>query len=51
MSDRLARSESPELEPPPKGPNLILLYALLALALIGSIAFAMLIVHPFHLRR
>jgi hypothetical protein len=34
-----------------KGPNLILLYSLLALALIAAITFAALVVWPFHTRR
>jgi hypothetical protein len=44
---------APELEPEQeqKGPNLILLYALLALALLGAIAFAAMIVWPFYLCR
>ncbi len=34
-----------------KGPNLILLYFLLALALLGAMAVAAMIVWPFYLRR
>jgi hypothetical protein len=34
-----------------QGPNLILLYSLIALALAVAIALAALIVHPFYLRR
>jgi hypothetical protein len=34
-----------------RGPNLILLYALLALALLGAMAVAAMIVWPFYLRR
>jgi len=33
------------------GPNLILIYGLLALALVAAIAFAAMIVLPFYLRR
>jgi hypothetical protein len=44
----LTKSE-PEEEP--KGPNLILLYSLLALALLVAMAFAVLVVRPFYLRR
>jgi hypothetical protein len=40
-----------EKEPEQKGPNLILLYALLALALMTAIALAVTIVWPFYLRR
>jgi hypothetical protein len=42
---------TPELEQEQKGPNLILLYALLALALLGAMTFAAMIVWPFYLRR
>ncbi len=34
-----------------KGPNLFLLYGLLALALLGAMAVAAMIVWPFYLRR
>jgi hypothetical protein len=34
-----------------KGPNLILLYSLLALALVAAITFAALVVWPFYLRK
>jgi|HubBroStandDraft_5_1064220.scaffolds.fasta_scaffold1366352_1 hypothetical protein len=40
-----------EPEEEPKGPNLILLYALLALALLTAAAFAAMIVWPFYLRK
>jgi hypothetical protein len=36
---------------PAKGPNLVVLYGLLALALIAAIGFALLIVAPFYHRR
>jgi hypothetical protein len=44
---------APELESDEeqKGPNLILLYALLGLALLAAMAFAVMIVWPFYLRR
>ena len=32
----------------PQGPNLVLLYSLIALALAAAIGFAMLIVRPFY---
>lgn len=38
-------------EPPSKGPNLVVLYVMLALALIAAISFALAIVRPFYLRR
>jgi hypothetical protein len=41
----------PESEPENKGPNLVLLYSLLALALIVAITFAALVVWPFYSRR
>jgi hypothetical protein len=34
-----------------KGPNLFVLYALLALALLGAMAVAAMIVWPFYVRR
>ncbi len=34
-----------------KGPNLILLYALLALGILGAMVFAAMVVYPFYLRR
>jgi len=34
-----------------KGPNLFVLYALLALALLGAMAVAAMIVWPFYMRR
>jgi hypothetical protein len=34
-----------------QGPNLVLLYSLIALALVAAIAFAMMIVMPFYQRR
>ncbi len=38
-------------DPPSKGPNLILLYSLIALALLAAVGFALLIVLPFYHRR
>jgi hypothetical protein len=35
----------------PKGPNLVLLFSLVGLALAAAIAIAMMIVYPFYLRR
>lgn len=46
IEGRDARSEEPT-----KGPNLILFYSLIALALIAAIGIAALIVRPFYLRR
>jgi O-antigen ligase len=40
-----------EDEPQPKSPNLILLYALLALGLLGAMAVAAMIVWPFYQHR
>ncbi len=38
-------------EEPAQGPNLVLLYSLIALALAAAIGLAALIVRPFYLRR
>jgi hypothetical protein len=38
-------------DPPSQGPNLVLLYSLIALALAAAIGFALMIVMPFHHRR
>jgi hypothetical protein len=38
-------------EPPSPGPNLTLLYSLIALALIVAVGFALMIVLPFYHRR
>jgi len=42
--------EAPEEEAESKGPNLFLLYSLLALAILAAMGFAAMIVYPFHLR-
>jgi hypothetical protein len=44
------RDPSEEAEPS-KGPNLALIYGLIALALVAAIALAVMIVMPFYLRR
>jgi hypothetical protein len=44
-------STKSEPEEEPKGPNLILFYSLLVLALLASAAFAAMIVWPFYLRK
>ena len=38
-------------EPESKGPNLFLLYGLLALGLLAAMAFAVMVIFPFYLRR
>jgi hypothetical protein len=38
-------------EGPSQGPNLVLLYSLIALALVVAIGFALMIVFPFYMRR
>jgi len=38
-------------ESPNKGPNLVLMYSLIALALLFAIGFACMIVFPFYVRR
>jgi hypothetical protein len=54
MSDdphpEIERQDAPSDEPT-KGPNLTLLYGLIALALAAAIGLAALIVRPFYLRR
>jgi hypothetical protein len=55
-SDRQAANaeRNPEAEAegaPSQGPNLVLLYSLIALALAAAIGFALMIVMPFHHRR
>jgi hypothetical protein len=58
MSDPEQQPASPgqdaETEPEDslsQGPNLVLLYSLIALALAAAIGFALMIVMPFHHRR
>ena len=46
-----ATSDSDPDNPPFRGPNLTLIYSLIALALGAAIGIAMLIVLPFHQRR
>lgn len=48
--ERVANTGKPE-EEGAQGPNLVLLYSLIALALAVAIGLAMLIVWPFYLRR
>jgi hypothetical protein len=38
-------------EDAPKGPNIVLLYSLVALALAAAIGIAMMIVYPYYLHR
>jgi hypothetical protein len=45
------RDKDDAAEAPSKGPNLVLLYSLIALALVAAIGFAMLIVLPFYRAR
>ena len=53
MNDELrsgrVKDEAPESEP--KGPSLVVLYSLIALALFTAIGLALLIVRPFYLNR
>jgi len=51
MSDIEPRTESkqePEEDDPHQGPNLVVLYSLIALALVAAIFFAGMIVLPFY---
>jgi hypothetical protein len=38
-------------EPEPKGPNLVVLYALLAFGLLAAMGFAWMVILPFYHRR
>jgi hypothetical protein len=52
MSDPEPVQPEPDWDDPPsQGPNLVLLYSLIALALAAAIGFALMIVMPFHHRR
>jgi len=52
MSKLVAKNDSQKQgETESKGPNLILLYALLALGLVAAMAFAAMVIWPFYLRR
>jgi hypothetical protein len=51
ISGRNSEKDDPQGEPSSKGPNLVLLYGLVALALAVAIGFALLIVLPFYHRR
>lgn len=42
---------SDSLDPPSQGPNLTLIYSLIALALVLAMGFAVMIVLPFYNRR
>jgi hypothetical protein len=46
-----APGPSEEKDEPSQGPNLVLIYGLIGLALVLAIGFAVLIVMPFYLRR
>lgn len=45
------RTPAGEEESPARGPNLVLIYSLVALALIAAIGLAIMIVLPFYQRR
>lgn len=50
--NKLERStQGDQEEEPSQGPNLIVLYTLIALALAAAIGFALLVVMPFYHRR
>ena len=52
MSEPPTEPQQPDPEDPPSaGPNLVLLYSLIALALAAAIGFAIMIVLPFYHRR
>jgi hypothetical protein len=51
MSELTKPEDEQEREPAQGKTNLVLLYSLLALALVAAIVFAVLVVKPFYLRR
>jgi hypothetical protein len=52
MSDRQLKPGIPiEDEPEPTGPNIFVLYALLALGLLAAMGFAWMVILPFYHRR
>ena len=51
MNDPRRSSHGNPPDAPAQGPNLFLLYSLIALALAAAIGLAALIVRPFYLRR
>jgi hypothetical protein len=52
MSKLASKNDSPQQdETESKGPNLIMLYALVALGLVAAMAFAAMVIWPFYLRR
>jgi hypothetical protein len=50
MSEPIEPQRPESEDPPSQGPNLILLYSLIALALAAAIGFALMIVMPFYHR-
>lgn len=48
--DKLDELDRLDDETPTKGPNIILMYALLALGILAAMAFAAAIVYPFYKR-
>ena len=51
MRETDGKSGSEPDEDPPRGPNLVLMYSLIALALAAAIGLALTIVMPFYHRR
>jgi hypothetical protein len=51
MSDKEQPKSGGDANEPTTGPNLVLLYSLIGLALAAAIGLAALIVRPFYLRR
>ena len=51
MTDPVQPQSPDQDEAPSTGPNLVLIYSLIALALVAAIAVALMIVFPFYLRR
>ena len=51
MSNAAPEDEEKNAEPDKSGPNLILLYSLIALGFLAAMAVAAMIVWPFYVRR
>lgn len=51
LDSGIRKTESAENEERSKGPNLVLMYSLIALAILVATAIAAMIVWPFYLRR
>jgi hypothetical protein len=50
-SENPGNSPESDQESEPQGPNLVLLYSILALGLLAAMGFAVMVIWPFYLRR